>query len=388
ILLGYGSTDIQAVVQASMKQHAVVLENAAGIQSVSCTDTGMTISFEDAASIDSAASAWPSSDFLAVTYSPETGCNTPDERGFHRVSSITFDNEKLTAVAVSTKSALDKESNDAVIAFDSAAAPAKRDLTASFNADLSGTIVNQTNLKINLDQAAIESQLRIQGQFGFNFLKFKPSQATIDVGFSGATNVNMSASVQGAYSTSVFNYTPFSASVSAFSIPGILDVGPVAQFSVGVEFGVSGELDAALAVRSEIPESSVHLDLLNSDSSSSSGWEPTSSVSSDVDAQVSLQINPFVDLVLAVGVKVFQNAIDLTAGFEAKPQVINAFSAGLDFAYTSESGVTFTKPDGVTCPNGAWFASTFNMNVDGYVGSLYRKTLLNVNAPIFTSQCW
>jgi hypothetical protein len=239
-----------------------------------------------------------------------------------------------------------------------------------------------------LDQVLVESDLHIKGQFGFNFLKFKASKATIDIDYYGATNLNVSTSVNAAFSSDIYNYSPFTASVSAFSIPGILDVGPIAAFTVGIEFAASGTVDATLGLKSEIANGQVHLDLLDSSSSSSSGWKPVTTVSSDVAAEVSLQLNPYLDLNLALGVKVFKNAIDLTAGFDVKPQIINAFSADLDFAYASKSGVVFNKPDGATCPNGAWFASSFNMDVIAYVGSIFSKTLFNVNVPIFQSQCW
>lgn len=389
IVLGYAAEGMTALVDAAMKRPTVVLEEVTGIASVKCTDTAVSMTFSDSASIKAASAAWPTSDFIIITYSPDGGCNTADERGFYTISGLTFDETSSTATASGNRSALDEQTEDAVVEFDTTATPAaKRDVQASIGGEIHGTLIDTESLKIVVDQASFESNIRIKGGFRFNFLKFKPSKMYLDVDYSGLVNVNVSTTVSASFSSDIYNYEPLSASVSAFTIPGILDVGPIAQFGLGVEFAASGTVDASLGLRSEIVNGQVHLDLLESDKSSTSGWKPETSVSSDISAEVSLQLNPYVDLNLALGIKVFKGVIDLTTGFDVKPQIINAFSADLNFAYASDSGITFTKPDTATCPNGAWFASTFNMDVIAYVGSIYSKTLYNANAPIFQSQCW
>ncbi|EUC41202.1 hypothetical protein COCMIDRAFT_40603 [Bipolaris oryzae ATCC 44560] len=388
IILGYAAAGMAALVDVAMKQPAVALEEVAGITSVKCTSAAVSMKFSNAAAVKAASTAWPKSNFIIITYSPDGGCNTADERGFYTVSALKFDEASLTATASAVRSALDKQSEDAVVEFDTTTAPAKRDFQSSIGGEINGTLVDTKNLKIVVDKAKYESNIRIKGGFRFNFLKFKPSKMYLDVDYSGLVNLNISTTVAASFSSKLYNYEPLSASVSAFSIPGILDVGPIAQFALGVEFAASGTVNATLGLQSEIVNGQVHLDLLDSNKSSTSGWKPKTTVSSDVSAEVSLQLNPYLDLNLALGIRVFKGVIDLTTGFEVKPQVINAFSADLDFAYASTSGITFTKPAAATCPNGAWFASTFNMDVIAYVGTLYSKTLFNVNAPIFQSKCW
>lgn len=388
IVLGYAAEGMAALVDVAMKQPAVVLEEVAGITSVKCTDAAVSMTFSDTASVKAASTAWPTSNFIIITYSPDGGCNTADERGFYTISDLVFDEASFTATASGVRSALDEQSEDAVVEFDTITAPTKRDLEASIGGEIHGTLVDTENLKIVVDTAKFESNIRIKGGFRFNFLKFKPSKMYLDVDYSGLMNLNVSTTVAASFSSDIYNYEPLSASVSAFSIPGILDVGPIAQFGLGVEFAASGTVDATLGLHSEIVNGQVHLDLLNSNKSSTSGWKPATTVSSDVSAEVSLQLNPYLNLNLALGIRVFKGAIDLTTGFEVKPQIINAFSADLDFAYASSSGITFTKPDTATCPNGAWFASTFNMDVIAYIGTLYNQALFNVNVPIFQSECW
>ncbi|KAH7132748.1 hypothetical protein EDB81DRAFT_904703 [Dactylonectria macrodidyma] len=389
IFLGYAASDITASVNLAVKRPAVVLEDVAGLSSVECSGSGISMTFTDADALKSASAAWPAAeDFIMITYAPESGCNTPDQRGFWNVGDLTFDEAALVAKVTATRSALDKESEDAAVEFDTAAPASKRDISASVSVDLAAPLLETDNFKLAVDQAMFQSNIRIKGSFRFNFLKFKPSRATLDVDYSGSVSLNMSATVKAAYDSELLNIKPQSFSVSPFTIPGIIDVGPRAEFGVGVEFGASGSLTAGVGVHSEIANGQTHFDLLDSAQTTSSGWKPKTSVSSNINAQVSLQVNPYIDLILAMGVNLFNGALDLSAGLEAKPTIVNVFSASLDLAFTSQSGITFTQPAPDTCPNGAWFASKFNMDIDAFIGTLYRKTLFNVNAPIFETQCW
>ncbi|KAM0324865.1 hypothetical protein ACHAQA_007831 [Verticillium albo-atrum] len=389
IVLGYAANEMTALVDASLKTPAVALEEVDGIASVNCKDTAISIEFSDSAALKAVSSAWPKDDFVIITYSPEGGCNTADERGWYAVSGLAFDEATLTATAVGERSALDEQSEEAVVEFDTtSAAAAKRDIKASVSHEISGTLIDTESLKIIVDEAKFESNVHIAGSFRFNFLKFKPSRMYVDVDYSGLVALNLTTHVGASYSTDVYNYEPFSASVSAFSIPGILDVGPIASFGLGVEFAAEGTLDATLGLHSQIANGHVHLDLLDADKSTTSGWAPETSVSTDVSAEVSLQLNPYLDLNLAMGVRVFKGLIDLTTGIDVKPQVINAFSADVNFEYATESGFALTFPEAATCPNGAWFASTFNFDVVAYIGTLYTKNLYNFNAPLYKSQCW
>ncbi|KAH7159397.1 hypothetical protein B0J13DRAFT_592107 [Dactylonectria estremocensis] len=390
VFLGYAASDITALVNLALKRPAVVLEDIAGLSSVECSGSDISVTFSDTAALKAASAAWPAAeDFIMITYAPDNGCNTADQRGWWNVSALTFDEAALVGKVAAVRSALDEESEDADVEFDTAAAAAsRRDITASVSVDLGAPLIDTDNFKLAVDQALFESSVRIKGSFRFNFLKFKPSRATLDIDYSGSVNLNISATVMAEYNTELLNIKPQSFSVSPFSIPGIIDVGPRAEFGVGIEFGASGSLTAGVDVHSEINNGQTHFDLLDSSKTTSSGWEPETSVSSNIKGEVSLQVNPYIDLIVAMGVNLFNGALDLSAALEAKPTIVNVFSASLDLAFTSQSGITFTQPEPDTCPNGAWFASKFNMDIDAYIGTLYRKTLFNVNAPIYETQCW
>ncbi|CRK40741.1 hypothetical protein BN1708_008325 [Verticillium longisporum] len=295
----------------------------------------------------------------------------------------------LVATASSKRTSLNDEGAQATVNFDTnPAAGAKRDLKSLITPDIAGTLADLPDLRINIDEARFESKVQIAGSFGFNFLDLKASSMSLDIDYSSLIALNLSAHVGAAYSTDVFDFEPFTASISAFSIPGILDVGPIVSFGIGVEFAAEGTVDASLGLHSKIPAGKIHLNLANSDKSSTSGWEPVTTMSSDLSAEVSLQLNPYLDLNLAVGVQAFKRAIDLTAGVDLKPQVVNAWSADANFEYTSKSGIALARPEGVTCPNGAWFASTFKFDIVAYIANIYSKVLYEYDHPLYKSSCW
>ncbi|KAF9874297.1 isoamyl alcohol [Colletotrichum karsti] len=383
-----GLNDTNALVLAEMKQPSVLLEHIETISDITCSDSGVVLKFSAAEDYTTCLKSWPAKNFTMITNHNGT-CDAPHERGIYVVNGYTFDNDTLTLTASSTKVAIRDQLNDAVIDFKhTGTAVAKRDLSGSINADLSGsTLISTDSLTIVANEAKLESTVTLAGHVHYNFWKFKVDEFYIDVDYSSALNLNISAAANINYSTDLYNYNPLSVSVSAFSIPGIIDVGPMVDFGLGIEFAASGSVKASVDVVSTIPEATVHLDFLDQAKTTATGWKPQTNVTTDLSAQVELQLNPYADLKVALGVKLFSGLLDMSAGIEAKPEIVNAFAASVDFTYTSASGVTFTKPTD-TCVNGAWFASTFHFNLDAFVTQFYTKSLYEVEVPIYESQCW
>ncbi|KAF6824182.1 isoamyl alcohol [Colletotrichum musicola] len=384
-----GLNATNALVRAEMKQPAVLLEQIETISDIQCSDTGVVIKFSATEDYNTCLSSWPANSFIMVTNHNGT-CDAEHERGIYLVNGYTFDNATLTLTASATKAAIRDQLNDAVIDFQhTGTATTKRDLSGTISADLSGsTLIATDPLTIVANEAKLESTITLAGHVHYNFWKFKVDEFYIDVDYSSALNLNVSATVNAEYSTDVYNYNPLSVSVSAFTIPGIIDVGPMVDFGLGIEFAAAGSVKASVDVVSTIPEATVHLDFLDSSKTTANGWKPQTNVTTDLSAQVELQLNPFADLTVALGVKLFSGLLDMSAGIEAKPQIVNAFAVNLDFTYQSSSGVTFTKPAADTCINGAWFASTFQFNLDAFVTQFYTKSLYEVEVPIYKSQCW
>ncbi|OHE98582.1 hypothetical protein CORC01_06033 [Colletotrichum orchidophilum] len=384
-----GPNAANALVRATMKQPAVLLENIDTITDIECSATGVVLKFSAPEDYNTCLGAWPAKDFIIITNHNGT-CDSEDERGIYVVQNYTFDNTTLKLAASSTKAEISDQMNDAVIDFQhTGTATTKKGLSGTISADLSGsTLVATDPLTIVANEAKLESTVTLAGHVHYNFWKFKVDEFYIDVEYSSALNLNISAEVNAKYSTDLYNYNPLSVSVSAFTIPGIIDVGPMVNFGLGIELAASGVVKASVDVVSTIADSQVHLDFLDSAKTSTTGWKPQTNVTTDINAQVELQLNPFADLSVALGVKLFNGLLDMSAGVEAKPQVINAFAVDVDFNYTSASGIIFAKPTGDQCKNGAWFASTFHLGVDAYVTQFYTKKLYEVDVPIYQSQCW
>ncbi|GKT82223.1 isoamyl alcohol oxidase/dehydrogenase [Colletotrichum tofieldiae] len=390
VTLSYeGHNATNALVRAMMKRPAILLENIETIADVQCSDTGVLVKFGVTEDYHTCLSAWPSKDFIIVT-NQDNGCASEYERGIYVVQGYTFDNATLTLTASATRAEIRDQMNDAVIDFQhTGTATTKRDLSGTISADLSGsTLIATDPLTIVANEARLESTVSLAGHVHYDFWKFKVNEFYIDLDYASALNLNISAAVNAEYSTDLYNYNPLSVSVSAFSIPGIIDVGPMVDFGLGIEFAASGTVKASVDVVTTISDANVHLDFLDASKTSTTGWKPQTNVTTDIDAQVELQLNPFADLTVALGVKLFNGLLDMSAGVEAKPTVVNAFAVDVDFTYNSASGVVFTKPTGDQCINGAWFASTFHFAVEAFVTQFYTKSLYEVDVPIYQSQCW
>lgn len=384
-----GINDTNALVRAMMKHPAILLETIDTISDVQCSDTGVVLKFSSTEDYKTCLGAWPANDFIMVT-NHANGCDGENERGIFVVQGYTFDDATLTLTAAATRAAIRDQMDDAVIDFQhTGTATTKRGLSGSISADLSGsTLIATDPLTIVANEAKLESAISLAGHVHYSFWQFKVTEFYIDLDYSSALNLNVSAAVNAEYSTDLYNYNPLAVSVSAFTIPGIIDVGPMVEFALGIEFAAAGAVKASVDFVSTITDANVHLDFLDASKTSSTGWTPQNNVTTDIDAQVELQLNPYADLKVALGVNLFNGMLDMSAGVEAKPTVINAFAVDLDFTYNSASGVTFAKPAADQCVNGAWFASTFHFGVEAFVTQFYTKTLYEVDLPIYESQCW
>ncbi|KAH7007504.1 hypothetical protein EDB80DRAFT_842923 [Ilyonectria destructans] len=388
ISLGYGAEDVAASIGVTLKLPAIVLEDLSGLGSVKCSGSQIALTFTDSAVFEAASTTWPKSGFVIVTYSPDGACNGPDERGFYSVSSEDLDAEALTIHLEVEASSLKEQSKSSTINFQTGLGLSKRDISATISADLAGTLVDTSNLTLVARQALFESTIRLNGRLDFDIEASEAKAVELDIDYSTLVNLNLSAFVEGEIPTDLLNLNPIAVPVSAFSIPGIIDVGPIAEFSLGIEFGAGGTLNVTLDAAGGIESGKVHLDLLDSAKTATSGWTPSFKIASDIDALVSIQLNPFIELTLSVGIKAFSGILDISAGFDVQPKIINQFSVDGDVTFDSASGIKLNPPVAGECNNGAWYACSLGLDVDTFVSPFYRKTLFEVTQPIYKSQCW
>ncbi|TLS20896.1 uncharacterized protein PpBr36_10779 [Pyricularia pennisetigena] len=384
-------TDVTVEVDGKMKFPSIVLENINTIKSVTCTKGLVNIAFSNADAYQTS-KLWPNNKFVVITTS-SGGCAADGERGLYLVKSIEFDDKKNTLIVSADATTVDKVMETAHVTWvKNPTAPSKSGLNFPINIDLSGTdIVSKGPLSLTADVAKYTGNVGFSGSLDFNFLTGKLNKMTADMSYNSVLALNLTAALTAKDSQSaMYQFAPVEAKVAPFSIPGILDMGPILTFGLGVEFGAKGQVKVATGMRSEIKDGTVHIDFVDGKKSSAAGWKPVTSMSATkFSADVSMQINPFATLNVAMGVRAFGKLVDLTAAVETKPVLVNSFNAHdeAEASFSSTTGITFTSPKDKKCPGGGWFASQLQLGVTAVIGPL-SNTLFSSKTPIAESQCF
>lgn len=409
-----------AVVSIATKKPFVVLEDVPSLRDVKCADGNVVMAFDSADAIQAVRAVWPSSGEFVVVMSESAGtCSGDRERGLFLLGELTHDEEKLTITAAAEKRRPRDEIEDAVIDFSrkkkvgagrssalaaknarSAAGENKSDplpiASETFEVDLSDTTLADTEgLYLRADRASFTSTVELEGHVHYNMGAMELEEFKIQLHVEYDLDLNVTANINSRLGLDVISWSPLSASISAISIPGIIDIGPRATFSIGVELAAEGPVNVTTGYHSTLEGATAILDLLDENGTKAEGWEPQTSGSAEVSTQVALQINPYADLSVAFGINVFEGALDLSAGIAARPTLVNAFVIGSDFEFDSETGLELSGPEcpdaeeaGGCCSNGAWYESRFWFEVRAYVTQFYRVPLYTVDLPIYEGQCW
>ncbi|RAH46324.1 uncharacterized protein BO95DRAFT_361744 [Aspergillus brunneoviolaceus CBS 621.78] len=375
-----------ATVDAQMKLPTVVLEEITTISSVSCSADAVEVVFSSTADYQRSVSAWPSSSFILLT-NHLGNCDAENERGVYLVDSSTVGSANNTITAQTTRSSFRDQAQSISVLFSaSAVASRKRDWTISVSDEWSGELIDTKDLAIDVQDVSLSTTLDLSGGMELDVTNSTATSLYLELDLALLAQLNVSAQATAAYSTDLWSYTYDALSVSAFEITGILSVGPSLTLGVGVEFGVTGEANITAALSTQITSGTIYLDLLHSGASTSSGWTPTQTASATLSGEVDAQLNPFADVELAVGVNVLDGLLEVSAGVEARAEVVNSFSVAGAADVSSTTGVTAVTGTGA-CSNGYWFTSDFVFDVDAFVTGLYSVTLYTVTLPIFATDC-
>lgn len=126
---------------------------------------------------------------------------------------------------------------------------------------------------ITADNASFTSDITFSGYLKYNWLLWKLEDLYFDIDAGFTADLALSLAVQAAYNTS-FTYAPASLYYGV-SVPGILELGPMLQFSVGTELSASAAAKLSTELKVGLDGGNVHLDVLNSANTGVSGWTPT-----------------------------------------------------------------------------------------------------------------
>ncbi|KAH7381060.1 hypothetical protein BKA64DRAFT_685577 [Cadophora sp. MPI-SDFR-AT-0126] len=398
ITLGYSSINVtdqmSALIQATMKLPSVLLEDIDSISSVDCSTDSVAVKFANQADFEESFADWPSSNFILFT-NHLGDCDTDNERGLYVVSSVAFDNATFTVTASSKKSTFDEQTDEMTIEYTKPAdtGVSKREITQTWFGDFPGNLILnddplKKSLSISVNEPKLGGNIAVSGHLHFSWLKLKATSFYVDVdlGLSASANVKVSAGLS--YDNDVYTFSPASITVSAFSIPGILDVGPALAFTMGVEVAASGTVEISADLSATISNGKAHIDFLDSKNTVTSGWDPVYTHAVNVSAAVEAQVNPFVELTAEMAVSFLGGLLDLSSGVRARPTLINVFSLNAQFNIDNANNVTIPASTDETCVNGLWFSNAFDFIVTAFVTQFYEIEVYRLDVPIYKSGCW
>ncbi|KAL8302938.1 hypothetical protein RB600_006694 [Gaeumannomyces tritici] len=333
-----------AVVQATMKKPAVVLETLPSLDGVSCPSDGgnasssssvVDIRFGDAGALEQGRESWRlngTDSLLLITSDEHDGCSDSHNRIVFSVGSIEYDAGGLTATASVEKRWLRDEMANVVIDFSR-----RRE---------AGTPTSGGNISTSTVSTAAAAA-------------WPEISQTFEVDASNYSLVDTAD-----LAVAPVRYSPLSA-------VGAQDPGhhrPTARPSTAPAPASTCWTRAAA---------------------------PRAAGRSPAAARVELQLNPFADLTVAVGACLFEGLAELSAGLSARAALVNAFAVGRDFGFDSDTGVEVGPPRECAgnggddcCAGGAWHGSRFWFGVVAFVTGLYREPLYTYEVPMTEAQCW
>ncbi|KAL3428160.1 hypothetical protein PVAG01_01669 [Phlyctema vagabunda] len=396
ITLLYQSADVDAMraeVDATMNHPAILLEDVDSISKVDCSAESVAVTFSEVSEYEEIFTAWPQDSFILLT-NHLGDCDTDNERGLYVVNSLGFDNKTLTVTASTIRSDFNSSAGEMTISFGKQAAnPVKREVTQTFLGDFPGTLTLSDDpvsksLSVKVHEPSLSGNLDVSGHFHYSFHRFRVTEFWFDVDLSIAMGANVEVIANLGFDNDVYSFTPASVTVAAFSIPGILDVGPALSFDLGVEVAVSGTVDITSNLTATLNEGHIHLDMLDAKNTFSSGWQPVYTHQTNVSATVEAQVNPFVSLTAEIAANFLNGLLDLSSGITARPEFVNVFTIDGQFDTANSANVTFPAPTEEKCVNGMWYSNAFAFIVTAFVTQFYELELYRLDVPLYESGCW
>jgi hypothetical protein len=233
-------------------------------------------------------------------------------------------------------------------------------------------------ITVTADEASFSSNVMLSGYLAYNWLTFKVDSLYFDLDLSLATSLSLSASIDSAYNTT-FTYAPTSL-FYRLTVPGIVELGPELQFSVSAEVAASEAATLTTSLGTELGDGNVHLDFLTEDETTTSGWIPTYSVSTNISGNASATLNPTAAVTIELAIIFFGGILDLSSGVTAKPGFEN------DFTLTAAEDVDLNGVKNVTsggvCAEGLALSSNFTFVVEAFVTEFWIDEVYSVVVPI------
>ncbi|TVY78137.1 hypothetical protein LSUE1_G004827 [Lachnellula suecica] len=390
-VLPYASnaTDTIISVNHTMRYPSVLLESISSISNVDCSDTSVALTFNDSSIFEAAVAAWDNKTLVLVT-NHMGDCDAELERGFFLVDTVTFDSENLIATASSSKTDVNSTAAYTEIYFGQPSTGSSnlttRDITLNPSYTFSNAVALPSTvlysydpyLTATADTASFSSNVTLSGYLAYNWLTFHIDSLYFDVDVTFDSDLSISAEVAASYGAT-FSYAP-TALYYGLSVPGLVELGPQLQFGVDAYVSASAAVNITTAFGLGLADGNVHLDLLESADTTTSGWTPTYSASADISGQAVATLNPNATFTVELAISFFGGLLDLSSGVTAKPGFTNEFTLAGSAAVDLE-GVSNTNSSGL-CTQGLAIDSEFNFAVDAFVTEFYSAEVYSVNVPL------
>lgn len=407
-----------AEIKATMMYPSVLLEEVPSIKEVRCSASSIVIVFDSLKGLQETADSWGTSTFILFTYHG-SDCNVENERGIYIVRAFATSPDALTVTTFSTKTTFEQATREMSIEW------TKPLSTNSMHSSFFGNFPGDLDLKgpkpkpspltrefsLVAENPSLSGIFTMSGHAHYSWLEFRFTDFFVDMDLSLLAGVNVALAAGAAFSNEVYSYSPASSVVSAFTIPGILDIGPSLSLTLGVETFVSGEaaiaanmsasskchtpakaealiIQALTRLNAAVADGNVHLDLVDSGRTTTSGWKPVYTHQTNISAAVQAQLNPYAEVAVEVAINFLKGKLELSSGIRAKPQLLSVFDVTAEFDIGNSADVTMPASKDAACTNGMWHSSAFAFLVTAFVTHLYALEMFRYHAPIYESGCW
>ncbi|POS70678.1 hypothetical protein DHEL01_v210927 [Diaporthe helianthi] len=386
-------------VKLLMQHPSVILEDIDDITAVDCMgQSQVAITFSDKEAFDEALADWTGlhDSFVMIT-NHKGDCDSELERSFFVADTDTLASfeSNLTIIAKAEKSDVYSTADSTEISFNSVATATspvdkrgislnKEGLTIAYDWALpeDQTIVETSSVKVQLNQAEVNNSVTYAGHLKWDVLK-GVTDFTIDLDKSMYHHANVTIEIDGTYDQS-WSWSPVGLSYAMIQIPGILNLGPAASVTLGGEVKAMAGGAVTVDFVSQMPNGTIHLDMINWGQSTSYGWAEEKHVTYNTTETAQLKLRPFVDFTVEFACDLFDGLIDLSTGVTAEPSFPFVTTTTLTQYHNATGGIAYPNST-ETCDNGLSEEIDFVFTVTAFATQFLTVTLYEYKAELYKS---
>ena len=239
-------------------------------------------------------------------------------------------------------------------------------------------------IEVVADSGSISTEVTLSGKLSYSVSHAKLNTLSFDITGSMGADLALSLDVKAPYKQT-FSYDPTPLAYNLIDVPGIIKLGPALAFKIGADVGAEAGVHVMSHLSTKIEKGNFHIDFVNQDASSATGWVPTFSAVTNITEKAAISVDPFIDVTVELGMSLIGGALDLSGGITAEPRLNNDFT--LTASQSVDGSGKVTQPNDGSCSNGVAIKSEFQFSVTAFVTQFWKKTIYTVTKPI-ANQCY